>query len=66
MAITEKFVMWALRVAVTKTSNEWDDAFVDILEAGRNKDSVLLQKGVQGVVDKFNLRVKAPKNKKTA
>lgn len=63
MAITEKFIMWALRVAVTKTSNKWDDSFVDILEAGRDSNAELLQKGIQGVVDKFNLKVKSSTKK---
>lgn len=58
MMITEKFLVWAMRIVADKTKNQWDDAFVDIVEAGRNGDQELLKKGVQGVVDRFGLKIK--------
>lgn len=63
MVLTEKFLVWGLRIVANKTSNKWDDSFVDLIEAGRNNDTKLLQKGVQGIVDRFGVKVKAPKAK---
>lgn len=56
MALTEKVVLWAVKLAAKKTENKIDDNVVQLLEAAYKNDVVALQEAVENLADLYDSR----------